>query len=70
VRVELPSHRQAVELAGRLRAEGRPVIRRWKYLILGASNEDQASALAEAIAAGAPAQATVHTEATRGSTSA
>jgi hypothetical protein len=39
------------------------VIRRWKYLILGASNEDQASTLAEAIAAEAPAQATVHTEA-------
>ena len=49
VRVELPSHRQAVELAERLQAEGRPVIRRWKYLVLGANNEDDASALAEAI---------------------
>ena len=49
VRIELPSHREAVQLAGRLRAEGRPVIRRWKYLILGADNEDEAGALAEMI---------------------
>ena len=63
VRVELPSHRQAVELARRLQAEGRPVIRRWKYLILGAANEDDAGALAEAIEQEAPAGASVHTEA-------
>ena len=62
VRVELPSHRQAVELAGRLRAEGRPVIRRWRYLLLGAANEDEASALAAAIAQQAPADAVVRTE--------
>ena len=61
VRVELPSHRQAVELAERLQAEGRPVIRRWKYLVLGASNEDDARALAEAIGQEIPAKASVHT---------
>ncbi|MFZ2043511.1 MAG: hypothetical protein WAV12_05895, partial [Trebonia sp.] len=49
VRVELPSHHKAVELAERLQAEGRPVIRRWKYLVLGANNEDDARSLAEAI---------------------
>ncbi|MFZ2048465.1 MAG: hypothetical protein WAV12_31065, partial [Trebonia sp.] len=38
-----------VELAERLQAEGRPVIRRWKYLVLGANNEDDARSLAEAI---------------------
>ena len=59
VRVELPSHRQAVELAGQLRAQGRPVIRRWKYLILGAANQDEASALAGAIAQQSPADASV-----------
>jgi hypothetical protein len=63
VRVELPSHRQAVELAKRLQAEGRPVIRRWKYLVLGANNEDDASALAEAIGQEIPAKASVHTQA-------
>ena len=63
VRVELPSHRQAVELAERLQAEGRPVIRCWKYLVLGANNEDDASALAEAIGQEIPAKASVHTQA-------
>jgi hypothetical protein len=63
VRVELPSHHQAVELAERLQAEGRPVIRRWKYLVLGANNEDDASALAEAIGQEIPAKASVHTQA-------
>ena len=63
VRVDLPSHRQAVELAERLQAEGRPVIRRWKYLVLGANNEDDASALAEAVGQEIPAKASVHTQA-------
>jgi len=62
VRVELPSRRQAVELAQRLGAEGRPVIRRWKYLILGAANEDEASALAEAIAQQVPPDSSVRTQ--------
>lgn len=61
VRVELPSHRQAVELAERLQAEGRPVIRRWKYLVVGANNEDDASALAKAIGQEIPAKASVRT---------
>jgi hypothetical protein len=61
VRVELPSHHQAVELAERLQAEGRPVIRRWKYLVVGANNEDDASALAEAIGQEIPAKASVRT---------
>ena len=61
VRVELPSHRQAVQLAERLEAEGRPVIRRWKYLLVGVNNEDDASALAEAIGQEIPAKASVRT---------
>ena len=61
VRVELPSHRRAVELAERLQAEGRPVIRRWKYLVVGANNEDDASALAEAIGQEIPAKTSVRT---------
>ena len=63
VRVDLPSHRQAVELAERLQAEGRPVIRRWKYLVLGANNEDDASSLAEAIRQQIPAKASVQIQA-------
>ena len=59
VRVELPSHRETVELAARLRADGRPVIRRWKYLILGADNERDADALARLIGQTVPAQASI-----------
>lgn len=62
VRVELQSHREAVELARRLEAAGRPVIRRWTLLVLGANDEDDASALAETIRQQAPADATVHTQ--------
>jgi hypothetical protein len=59
VRVELPSHREAVELARRMQSEGRRVIRRWTLLVLGANDQDDASALAAAITKEAPADATV-----------
>jgi hypothetical protein len=60
VRVELPSHADAVELAGRLQAEGHPVVRRWKYVVAGANNEDEAKALAESIKTEVSAEASVH----------
>jgi hypothetical protein len=62
VRVDLLSHREAVELAARLRAEGHQVTRRWKFLALGANNEDVVSDLAKAVQLDAPADATIHTE--------
>jgi len=62
VRVQLPSHREAVELAGRLQAQGHPVIRRWTLLVLGANDEDDANALAQVVKQEAPAGATVETE--------
>jgi hypothetical protein len=49
VRAELPSHHQAVEVARRLRAEGHPVLRRWRYLIVAAGSEDEAGVLAQEI---------------------
>jgi outer membrane murein-binding lipoprotein Lpp len=49
VRVELPSHREAAELADRLEAEGYPVERRWRYLIAGASSREDAEQLAERV---------------------
>ena len=61
--VELPSHRQAVQLAERLQAEGRAVIRSRKYLVLSANNEDDASALAQAIGQEITAKASVQTQA-------
>ncbi len=62
VRVELPSHHEAVQLADRMKAEGRPVIRRWTLLVLGANDSDDANALAEAIKREAPADATVEVQ--------
>lgn len=62
VRIELPSHHEAVELAATLRAEGRGVIRRWKFLVVGANTEDQARDLADVIEKEAPVAASVHVE--------
>ncbi|HEY3734841.1 MAG TPA: hypothetical protein VGL63_13095 [Streptosporangiaceae bacterium] len=63
VQVEMPSRHEAVQLADRLKAEGRPVIRRWRYLAVGANNEDEAAELAAEIRRDVPATATVTTEA-------
>lgn len=62
VRVELPSRHDATALAGRLQAEGRPVIRRWKFLVLGANDEDDANDLARVIKQEAPPAASVRVE--------
>lgn len=47
VRVELRSHAEVQELADRFEAEGVPVVRRWRFLLVGAATEDEARALAE-----------------------
>jgi hypothetical protein len=54
VRVELRSHRQVVELAARLAAEGYSVVRRWRFLVVGANNADQAAEFEAAIRKRAP----------------
>jgi hypothetical protein len=61
-RVEFSSHRDAVALANKLRGEGRAVVRRWKFLVVGANNEDDARELAERIRREAPPDATVRAE--------
>jgi len=71
VRVELGSHHDAVELARRLESERDEllpgwrisVVRRWKYLIVGAESEDQATELGQALEAIVPPGATIHVEA-------
>jgi hypothetical protein len=65
VRVEFPSHRETVELADRLHEEGLPVLRRWRYLLVGARDEDAANALAERVRAEAPPDAAVTAEVSR-----
>jgi hypothetical protein len=62
VRVDLPSHREAVRFAERLRAEGLPALRRWKYLVVGATDEDSARELAKRLEAEAPAGSKVVVE--------
>jgi hypothetical protein len=62
VRVELGSHRQAVALARKLGEQSCPVVRRWKFLIVGAGNEDQARELAGQIRREAPPDAVIIVE--------
>jgi hypothetical protein len=62
VRVEFGSHHEAVALADKLRSEGKAVVRRWKFLVVGANNEDEARELAGQISRDAPADATVRVE--------
>lgn len=47
VRVELPSAQATERLTERLESEEIPVVRRYRYLIVGAGTEDEAKALAD-----------------------
>jgi hypothetical protein len=64
VRIDLPSHKQAEEFAERLQGEGLPTVHRWKYVLVGAADEDSASELAERIRGEAPAGSSVAVEGT------
>jgi hypothetical protein len=61
-RAEFPSHHEAVALASKLRSQGRAVVRRWKFLVVGANNEDDAQQIADQIRREAPVDATVRAE--------
>jgi hypothetical protein len=54
VRITLSTRHDAHLFAERLEAEGIPVIRRWRHLMVGANNEDEAAALAERLRSEAP----------------
>ena len=62
VRVEFPSHRDAVEFVEKLEHEGLPHVHRWKYVLVGASDEDGAAALAERLRGESPPGSTVTVE--------
>lgn len=62
VRVEFPSHREAREFAKKLEDEGLQPVRRWKYMVVGAADEDAANELADRIRAEAPADSKVTAE--------
>ena len=54
VRVELESHRATADLGERLASEGLHVVRRWRYLLVGALTEEAGRDLADRILAQAP----------------
>lgn len=64
VRVDLPSHGDALRLSERLREEGLAAVHRWRYVLVGAADEDAARALAERIEGEAPEGARVAAEGT------
>jgi hypothetical protein len=59
VRVKLPSHRDTVTFAGHLQAQGHLPVRRWRHLLVGARNQDEAQALAAVIREQAPPSAVI-----------
>lgn len=62
VRLTLPSHREARELAERLESEGIPVVRRWRHVLVGAETESDAHRLVERLRAEAPPGTEFHVE--------
>lgn len=64
VRIDLPSHHDALHLVEQLRGEGLLPVHRWKYVLIGATDEDSAKALAERIKSEAPAGSEVKVEGT------
>jgi hypothetical protein len=64
VRVEFPSHRDAVSFRQKLRDEGFSSVHRWKYLLVGAIDEDEAKQLAERLREEAPEGSEIKVEGT------
>jgi hypothetical protein len=63
--VQCPSYREALQFADRFRREGVPTVHRWRYLLVGAVDEDSARALAEGLRRVAPPGSVVAAEGTR-----
>jgi hypothetical protein len=62
VRLQCDSHARASELADKLRDEGMPVVQRWKAVLVGATDEDSANALADRLRGEAGLGCTVSVE--------
>lgn len=62
VRIVLPIHEDTVRLAEQLESEGIPVIRRARFLLVGAVNEDEARALAERLRGETPSGSRIEVE--------
>jgi hypothetical protein len=68
VRIECESRHEAATLAEQLEAEGVPSVRRWRYLLVGALDQDSADQLAARLRAEVPEEAKVTVEATANAT--
>jgi hypothetical protein len=64
VRVQCSTPHKASQLSEKLRGEGLPHVHRWRYLLIGAADEDSAGELAERIEREAPAQTRTSVEVT------
>jgi hypothetical protein len=64
VRIDFPSRDEAEGFVDQLRSEGLPTAHRWKYVLVGAADEDAAKALADRIRSEAPADSKVSVEGT------
>ncbi len=64
VRVDLPSRHEAVRFAKQLIEEGAPAVHRFRFLLVGAADEDSAKAIAERIRGEAPPGSKVTVEGT------
>jgi hypothetical protein len=62
VYITVPTHHDARAFAEKLREEGIPVNQRWRHLLVGANDEDDAAALAKQLQAEAPAGSEVHAQ--------
>lgn len=64
VRIDVPTRHEAIRLAERLREEGLSVARRWKFVLVGATDEDNAKELANRIENETPTGSHLHVEGT------
>src|SRR5205807_2164259 len=64
VRVQFPSHAEATATSAQLDSEGVHHVRHWKYLLIGAEDEDAARAWADRMKREAPEDADVKVEGT------
>jgi hypothetical protein len=62
VSIEFPTQHEARDFAKKLKEEGLQPVRRWRYMVVGAADEDAAEKLAERIRAEAPADSQVKAE--------
>ncbi len=62
VRVEFPSHHEARAFAEQEQAEGVSIARRWKYVLIGTADQDDANALADRLRLELPPDAVLHVE--------